>query len=204
MSLTQAQDQKIKIEIDADQALLDLIAAGELQAVADALAEPDVPEFLVWRTNTPAQDIYEAIDWGRYTPADDPVKPGVEATPTADEVAKAHIQNNRAAHLRLKQENLQTMLLLQDSINTSLPGIRRTIFDSCTKLSAGANGALVNSAGAGASTVLSVCRRPANRAERVLALGSQASDTTGTTTARVMGFEGRLTSNDIDRIRNLP
>lgn len=196
MPLTNAQDLLVKAEIDADAILSALPRDGEgLQTVADALNAIDTPEFLVWRTNVAAQEIYNAIDWDKYTPVD---------TPSSSDAALASLQANRATHIRLKQENLQTMLLIQTAINASLVGIRKTLRDSCIQIPAGTGGANVSSSGANAATVLGVCRRPARRVERVLAKASAPSDTTGTTAASVMGFEGVLTSNDIDRIRGLP
>ena len=199
--MTPQQDLLVKAEIDADPALSSQALDGEgLQAVANAL-NAFVGDFPVWRTRVPTQEIYNAIEWDKYTPVDNPVQPALPAAPTQTEAALAAVQANRAAYLRLKQENLQTMLLMQDWVNASLPGIRKTLRDAVIQLPAGVNGATVTAGGANAATVLQVCLRQARRVEKVLATDLQASDTTGGTLGRVMGFEGLLTSTDIDRIR---
>ena len=66
---------------------------------------------------------------------------------------------------------------------------------------AGAGGAAVSPGGASGATVLNNCTRLATRLEKLLAATSQGSDTTGTVTARVLGFEGSVNYTDIDNAR---
>jgi hypothetical protein len=69
--------------------------------------------------------------------------------------------------------------------------------DCVIQLPTGAGGANTSPGGASGVTVLGQCVRPITVAESLLAANSQAGDTTGATTARVMTFEGRVDAGEV-------
>jgi hypothetical protein len=145
-----------------------------------------VPNQFVWRTDTPVKDIFDAIDWSKYTPVD-----------VADGTA---IYTNRLLAIQTKQMNLQTMLFGRTSIDASKPNIRAGLRDAVIALPAGVNGNLVVSGGASGVTVLNACTRLCTRIEKLLLLNNNTQ--TGTVAAGIMGFEGAVTAADINAARN--
>ena len=89
----------------------------------------------------------------------------------------------------------------RDTINTARVTIRGSLRDAVIAIPSGAAGANVTAGGASGVNVLTPCTRPATRAEKLLATASQPSDTTGTVTARVMGYEGDIGLSNIDEAR---
>lgn len=148
---------------------------------------PASPTFNVWRTDAPVDAILDAINWSLYTPQD-----------AADNTAT---YTNRLLAIQTKQMNLQNMLIGRSSINAAKVNIRAGLRDAVIAVPAGASGAAVSPGGASGATVLAACIRNATRIEKLLATASQGSDTTGTTTARVMGFEGQVSYQDIEAAR---
>lgn len=140
-----------------------------------------------WRTDAPTDAIFDAIDSTKFTPT---------ATITGTEV-EPMLSRKRGwiDEVDLKLMVLQNMMLARTTINAARPNIRGSLRDVVTQLPTGAldgNGkpALMSAGGANGANVFAACVRPATRAEVFLAAASQASDTTGTTTARVLTFEG--------------
>lgn len=187
MPLTTAQLQAVKADITANPDL-NTVPAGldGSYEIARLYNLPPAVAMSVWRTDTPVQAIFNAITWANYTPND-----------AAD---GTQIYQNRCYLLSIKQMNLQTMLA-NSPINTANPLTRGGVRDAVVSLPAGTAGAMISAGGASGVTVLNACLRNANRIEKLLATASQASDTTGTVTARVMGFEGRLNHNDIEEAK---
>lgn len=161
--------------------------SGGAYEIARLYNLPASPDFVVWRTDAPVDAILDAINWSLYTPSDAP-----DGTATF---------TNRLLAIQTKQMNLQNMLIGRSSINAAKPNIRGGLRDAVIAVPAGAGGASVSPGGASGATVLANCIRKATRIEKVLATASQGSDTTGTTTARVMGFEGAITSDDVQAAR---
>ena len=149
-------------------------------ALAALLNAPAVPAFNVWRTEAPVNAILDAINWGTYTPSD--------AIASADPTLTQQV--GRLLAIQTKQMNLQLMVQGRDVLNCSRPNVRGGLRDAVIQVPSGAGGAATSPGGANGATVLAQCVRPATRAEVMLAAQSQASDTTGTTTARVLTFEG--------------
>lgn len=133
-----------------------------------------------WRTDAPVNAILDAINWGTYTPSD--------AIASADPTLTQQV--GRLLAIQTKQMNLQLMVQGRDVLNCSRPNVRGGLRDAVIQVPSGAGGAATSPGGANGATVLAQCVRPATRAEVMLAAQSQASDTTGTTTARVLTFEG--------------
>lgn len=161
-----------------------------LAALLNAQASP---AFSVWRTDAPVNAILDAINWGTYTPSDT-----IALTdPTLTQ------QVGRLLAIQTKQMNLQLMVQGREVINCSRPNVRGGLRDAVIQVPSGANGAATSPGGANGATVLAQCIRNATEAEKILATASQASDTTGATTARVMGFEGNVSPTDVETARNL-
>ncbi len=195
MSLTPAQSATLKAAIDANPtwAAFPLDGDGPFDLAA-LLNAPASPPFPVWRTDAPVNSIIDAINWSAYTPAD--------AIASSDPALTQ--QAARLLTIQTKQMNLQLMLQGRESINCSRPNVRAGLRDAVIQIPSGANGANTSPGGASGATVLGVCTRNATEAEKILAAASQASDTTGGVTARVMGWEGQLSASDVLVARNLP
>lgn len=133
-----------------------------------------------WRTDAPIVGILDAITWANYTPTD--------AIAASDPTLTQQV--GRLLTIQTKQMNLQLMLQGRETLNCARPNVRGGLRDAVIQLPSGTNGANTSPGGASGATVLAQCVRPATRAEVMLAANSQASDTTGTTTARVLTFEG--------------
>lgn len=142
-----------------------------------------------WRTNVPIADIINAITWSSYTP-NDKVSSG-DTDPTLSRKIGWLLE------IQVKQMNLQLFLQGQQTFNAAPPNMRGGLRDAVIQVPSGAAGATTSPGGANAATVLAACTRPATRGELVFASASQGSDTTGATTARVLTFQGVLTSDDV-------
>lgn len=140
----------------------------------------------VWRSDTPVEAIINAISWTAFTPADAP-----------DGTA---LFSNRTYVINIKQMNLQLMLQGRTTLDCTRPNIRGGLRDSVIAVPAGVGGASVTAGGAGGATVLAACLRSGTRAEIALAAGTQASDTTGSVSARVPTFTGALEDGDVNRL----
>jgi hypothetical protein len=78
-NLTAAQLATLKADILADQAFSALFARNDAdsdQAIADAYNLAAAPDFFVWSTSVDVGAIYDAIDFTKYTPSDDPNQSG--------------------------------------------------------------------------------------------------------------------------------
>ena len=186
--MTPSQLAAIKADIlaNADMNTLPANSDGSF-AIAALYNQPAVPTFTVWRTDASVAAILDAINWSLYTPND-----------AADGTA---IYTNRLLAVQTKQMNLQNMVQGRDRLDCSKVNIRAGLRDAVTSVPAGTGGAAVSPGGASGAAVLNNCTRPATRIEKLLATASQGSDTTGAVTARVLGFEGSVSYQDIDAAR---
>jgi hypothetical protein len=102
----------------------DILANSDMNAVAantdgsyvikdlyNALASPD---FLVWRTDVPVQDIFNAVDWTKYTPTD---VPRIDDTP-----AQAVLYQNRNA-IMYRAATVAEKLLTTGAGTTGTPSL---------------------------------------------------------------------------------
>lgn len=132
--------------------------------------------FVVWRSQSPTADLFNAITWANLTPTDAP-----DGTAT---------YTNRALHAQAKQINLQTILQGQDYIATGRANVRAGLQDALTNLYTGTGGVVVGGNWAGVKTAI---QRACNRAERVWATGTGTAATPGDLGA----FEGSVSNDDI-------
>lgn len=184
-AMTAAQLLTVRNDIAANGDLNSWVNNGDGNfEIARLYNAPAVPSFPVWRTNCAVNDIFDAIAFDKYTPTD-----------AADGTAT---WTNRALAIQVKQMNLQVMLQGRDTINASKPNVRLGLRDAVIQIPSGVGGALVTSAGSSATTLLTACTRPGTRLEKLFTTGTQ---TTGTTAADVMGFEGVITNSDVNQAR---
>lgn len=141
-----------------------------------------------WRTDAPVEAILDAITFSNYTPND--AIGGSDTDPTLTRKVGWLLTS------QTKQMNLQLMLQGRTTINAAKVNVRAGLRDAVVQVPTGAGGANTSPGGANGATVLGNCTRPALRAELMLAAASQASDTTGATTARVMTFEGEVSEQE--------
>jgi len=158
-------------------------------ALAQTLNAPASPTFSVWRTDCRVEDIYNAVNWAAYTP--------VDAVLGSDSGDTLHRKNGWLLSIQVKQMNLQIMTQGRATLNTAFVNVRAGLRDAVIQVPAGTGGANVSPGGASGVNVLAACVRNATEAEKVLATASQGSDTTGSTTARVMGWEGSLSADQV-------
>lgn len=150
-------------------------------ALASELNLPST--FMVWRSTTPADEVFDAILWERLTPAD-----AVDGTQTSA---------NRELRCQTKQMNLQIVLQGRDSISTGRTNVRKALSDALTAVPSGTGGVTQDAGWLGAGRVKAVITRAATVAEALFA--------TGTGTAGVPGdlvFEGQLAVADIGDMWN--
>lgn len=184
--MTPAQLATLKADIlaNGDTSTQPMNSAGNfaIQALYNAASTTDV-----WRTEAPVKDIYDAIDWSKFTPSD-----------AADGTA---IYTNRILLIQTKQMNLQNILQGRTTVDASKANLRAGLRDAVIALPAGASGASVAAGGASGVTVLTALTRKATRFEKLFATASAA---TGTVTANLLVLEGDLSIADIQQARELP
>lgn len=197
VSLTSAQKTSVKNDINdlvknPDFAALPNRSDGNFK-LAELYNKIAVPEVLVWASNVAIDDVVNTIDSASYIPTD-PI-------PTTTTEASLIFQSRILAS-QLKQFMLESVLSNRTNVNASLSNNRKRLFDSVTQIPTGAGGSFISSAGANAVNLLSACTRPATRLEVLLLKASTASDTTGSTTARSLGYDGRINLEQIQDARN--
>ena len=175
MPLTTAQIAILKAAITAeiDPTFVALRQAGATGAMTEWYNAPST--YVVWRSTTPAADIFDAIVWANLTPADTP-----------DGTAQ---WQNRSLACQGKQFNIQTLLAGRETIGSGKPNVRSGLQDALTNVPAGAAGANI---AAGWAAVRVAMQRAATRAEKLYATGLGTAATPG-----VLGFEGGLVEYDI-------
>lgn len=165
-------------------------------ALAATLNLPASPAFTVWRTDTPVSAIIDAITWASYTPNDTVLDTDLDP-----------LLSRKTARLltaQTKQMNLQLMLQGRESFNAAPVNSRGGLRDAVIQVPTGAGGVNTSPGGASGVNVLTACTRNSNEVEKILVTASQGSDTTGTVTARVLGFEGSVSPTEVETARNLP
>lgn len=184
--LTPAQKTTLLAAINADGAIKAIYDTGNDTQTAQALNVVATPTVTAWDPQAPVKRIIDNVVWSRYTQNDAP-----DGT---------QLYNNRGMAIQIKQQNL-TMILNRASLDAGLVNLRDGIRDATTSIPAGAGGANVHPGGANCSTVCPAMTRSALRIEAILAAPQQASDTTGSTTARVLVWEGPIAPGDIASLR---
>lgn len=183
--LTNAQLQSLKADITADPAFSGKpMTSGAAYEIAEAYKVDSGQK--VWRTDASVPAIIDAINWANYTPND---APDNTATYT-----------NRALLAQTKQMNLQLMLQGRQTLDASLANLRAGLRDAVIQVPTGVGGAMTSPGGASGVNVMNILTRNANRAENLFA---SAPQTTGTVSAKVLVFEGVITSEDVQTAREM-
>ena len=158
------------------------MTSGGALEIAGLLNAAASPAYNVWRSVTPASEILDSITWANLTPAD-----------TADGTATF---TNRALVCQAKQMNLQIILQGRDSVASGKVSVRGGLSDALQNVPAGAGGALVDAGWAGAGKVKATITRTASVVEKLFATGNGTTATPST-----MGYEGPITSDDVQAAR---
>lgn len=209
MNLTSAQLSTLKTDIAANTATIpagqpwtgafagvqvkDVPAGGDGDAaVAGWYSLTASPDYFVWRSDVPPEEIVDQLTAANYDPTDAP-----------DETL---IYNNRAFVVQIKQTTLQLLLLGLPFFNAARKNLRSALNNSTTNLPTGASGA--NRSG-GWTNILPILMRKALRVEKLFALddgagiGNNQGDPRGASTnPDVMGYEGAITGSDVLAARN--
>jgi hypothetical protein len=184
MPLSTAQLAIVKADIQANSDLNSQPTTNlGSQAIADMYNAASSQD--VWRTDVSVNAIHDGIDYSKFTPQDAP--------------DSTILCTNRLTSIRIKQENLQTLLLGRVTQDASKPNFRAAIRDAVTALPAGASGAAISAAGASGINALTPMLRKATRLENLF-IGAVAI-TGPITTARLLGFEGQITSDEVQTAR---
>jgi hypothetical protein len=182
MALTPEQRLILKAAIAADEVLNALpLTNAAADVIVAAYNSAAVPDYYVWKPETGAQEIFNAIDWAKMTPA------GAVGTDVA--------WSNRSLACQGKQFNLQTILTGRLFINSDKANIRAGIQDALTALPSKADG---TTQGAGWAAVEAIMKRLATRAEKLFATGNGQVGTPS-----LMAFAGSITQDDVTTAREM-
>lgn len=181
MALTTAQKATILANINASP---DLVGQRDVE-IARLYNLPASPNFFVYRSSVPVQEINDQITWANYTPTDAP-----DGT---------QLWLNRATAAQGKQFNLQTLLIgAQGALNATKPNVRAGLQDATTGLPTGSNGASVSGGWVGIRD--NALGQLATRIEKLLATTTAQQDGSTAAKAATRTFEGAITAQDISDI----
>lgn len=183
MVLTPAQLATLKAAILAD-ANINTIPQGSdgSFAIAVYLNTAVSPNFFVYRTTIPVQEIYDQITWANLTPTD-----------TADTTVQ---WQNRAIACQGKQFNLEIILQGQSTVSGAKANVRAGLQDALTNVPSGVAGALVS---AGWPNVRdNALARLATRFEKLFSVGANGSTAA---LAGTMVLEGPISVDDVGNAR---
>ncbi len=179
--MTPEQLVTLRAAVFADTTAAALLSAGNAAGLRGYLNGDSATN--VWRTDASMLDILDAVDQSKYTP-NDSVAQG------DGDLAGLLRLNARALYAQTKLMVLHSFVLSRERLDARPVTVRGSLRDAVITVPTGAAGALTSPGGASGVNVLTKCVRLGTRAEIMLAAGSQASDTTGGVTGRVMTFEG--------------
>jgi hypothetical protein len=191
--LTNAQLQTLKTDIAADPVLNALPRNGDgYFATAAAYNALVSPNFFVFRTNVPVDEIQDQIVWANFTPNVTDFSTGFGTT-----VA----YSNAALLCQGKQFNLQMLMTRTNNlINASKQKIRDGLQDALTNIPSGNNG---NARQGGWASVQTILARLATRGEKLFANTGGGNGSTALLAA-TMVVEGLISAADVERARELP
>jgi hypothetical protein len=176
--MTPEQITALHIKVIADPTSLALILARDTPGLKTYLNATASPDFFVWRSATPADEINDSIQWDRLTPKDVP-----------DSLV---LYTNRAMACSIRQMNLEIQLLGKNTVNTAKANIRKAFQDALTDVPSDVGGA---NRQAGWAAVKNIISRPATVAEKLSATGA------GTAASPAdLNYEGALSDSDASRI----
>jgi hypothetical protein len=190
MPLNDTQIATLRADLPTHPELAAWIQSANDQAIADWYNTTATPDFNVFRTNVSIDEVFDAVTWANFTPADAP---------------DATVQwSNRSLACQGKQFNLQTMLSGRTFFSAAKATLRGGLNDATTNLPSGVSG--TNRSG-GWTTILPILRRLANRVEKLFGVqtagvGVVSTDPLGATTnPALMTYEGKITAADIGAAR---
>ena len=173
--MTPEQYAALKANILANPTLVQYVTDGRINALVAAYNAESSPPFTVWEDETSKADVFDAIVWANFTPADD-----------AD---GSQLFNNRALVCLIKQNNVLGLLSI-DPVATGKPNVRAGLSDSLLNVPSAAGG---NKQSAGWAAVKDAISRIATRAEKLFATGTGSVASPGT-----LVFLGDVTDADIE------
>jgi hypothetical protein len=188
VNLTTSQLTALKADIVSDGALNGLpMTSDGATAIVAAYSVIVAPDFFVYRTRIPVQEIYDQIQWAKMTPTDAP--DGTAAW------------TNRSLACQGKQFNLQLLLQgSQQSIDGTKSNVRAGLQDALTNVPSGVSG--VTQAANWVGVRDNALARKATRAEKLFASTANGNGATAATAA-TMVVEGALSVDDVMSARNL-
>lgn len=188
MPLTSAQNTAILADIAANSDMNTQPATNAgCQVIVDLYNAASTTD--VWRTDASVTTVADGVDWTKFAPTD-----AVPAINSLSGNGELHQHMARTLVAQTKQATLQLILQGRTTIDGSRPNIRAALRDAVTNLPTGGSGALVSAAGTSGVNVLTPLVRKATRVEKLFA---PSTATTGTVTANLLVFEGRVTLDDI-------
>lgn len=194
MALTPEQESLLKADITGPgtnaTAVSTFVSSGDWNSVANYYNSISAED--AWNSQASITDVFNAINWDKFYPAD--AVPSAEADATMANTNAALADIAACFRISLKQINFQNMLIVAMAINAEKSNIRGGLQGAVTGLPSGVARALQSAAGEFGVDVLSACTRKATIAEVVLAEGTTAE--TGGVVALVLPFEGQLTMAD--------
>lgn len=180
--LTDAQLPAFKTLITTDPVFADALAVGNDTEVARLANEAASPTYWVWKTSIFESEITR--------------QPSADATVWSWTAYIARSQGERDAWARLFVGGGSGM-------NPSLTNVRQGVADIFS--------GSANSAPAQRTHLLAICRRAATRAEKLYAVAATGPGNDGvannrgtTTNPDALGFEGKVTEDDVARAKRLP
>ncbi len=185
--MTSAQLAALKTDILADPTLsqLDHTSEAGYEQIAAAYNVLATPDYFVYRSNVPIDEIFNAITWKSLTPAD--------AVPT-DTQLNVQTFTARAVACQGYVFNLEVLLQGRLVVNPGNKNFRQGLRDALQAVPSGANGALQD---AGWATLRdTVLARKATRAEKLFSDITNGNGSTAANAAQ-LGFEGLVGPGDI-------
>lgn len=164
LNVQNMQDLAAHIRANADPVVANALALRADNQIADWYN--GLSAFIVWRTQTSTRNVFNAIDWAKFTPAD--------AVP-ADALGNA-VFTSRILVCQTKQINVQTALMGALQVDSRFANIRKLFDDALKQIPAGVSGALLN---AGAAAVQTAMQRAARWIETIYASGTGSAQNPG-------------------------
>lgn len=177
-TLTQAQKDAIKAVVQADPALAPALAAGNDQAVADALNQPASPDYYVWRS---------AVAEAEYT--------GTAGSDVANAGAATAWSWPAFIARSLQEQYAWGRMFATGSTNPSLANVRQGVADIFS--------GSTNSAPAQRTHLAVLSKRKATRAEKALAAATAggAGPRGSFANPDTMATEGAITPAEVSALR---
>lgn len=188
MNLTTQQKATLKAFIEANPAWAALTPGGDSAfAIAAGLNALASPNFFVWRTAVPSDDIFNAVVWANFTPG---TGSGAGAMGNADYTKWC---------LACQGKQISAQIILQGRttpLNAANINVRGGLQDALQNVPSGASGALQD---AGWAAVRNVMARPATVVEKQFADTTAADGSTRALSA-TMVVEGSISFGEVQDV----